>query len=63
VGTADDPGFAGPTWTRIDAGYCTGPSSGCQVAPGNPLQLWAFAGGTYRVEADNGASCTVGVDG
>jgi hypothetical protein len=59
VGTADDTGYPGPTWTKVDVGYCTGPSSGCQVAPGNPFQLWAYAGGPYRVEADNGVSCTV----
>jgi hypothetical protein len=59
VGNADDTGYPGPTWTKVDAGYCTGPSSGCQVAPGNPFKLWVYAGGPYKAEADNGASCTV----
>jgi len=62
VGTADDTGIAGPTWTRVEGGYCTGPSSGCQVTPGNPFQLWAFVGGRYEVEADNGVACTVDVE-
>jgi hypothetical protein len=62
VGTADDTGYPGPTWTMVDAGYCTGPSSGCQVVPGNPFQLWAYLGGSFKVEADNGVSCTANVD-
>lgn len=59
VGTADNTGYPGPTWTKVDVGYCTGPTSGCQVAPGNPFQLWAYTGGPYKVEADNGVWCTV----
>ncbi len=59
VGTADNTGYPGPTWTKVDAGYCTGPASGCQVAPDNPFQLWVYVGGPYKVQADNGVSCTV----
>lgn len=62
VGTADDTGYPGPTWTGNAGGYCTGPASGCQIVPGNPFQLWAYVSGSYKVEADGGASCTVRVD-
>jgi hypothetical protein len=55
VGTADDTGRAGPTWTRPGGGFCTGPESGCQNHPDNQYQLWVFANGagTYKVCADN----------
>lgn len=62
VGTAKDTGRPGPTWTREDGGYCTGPESGCAYSPDSQYQLWAYKGGRYKVEANNGASCSVYVD-
>ena len=59
VGRAKDTGKWGPTWTKADGGYCTGPDSGCQHHPDNPYELWAFKGGSYTVIGETGASCTV----
>jgi hypothetical protein len=61
VGTAKDTGRPGPTWTK-DGSYCTGPESGCTNSPDSQYQLWAYRGGSYKVESENGASCTVVVD-
>jgi hypothetical protein len=57
VGNALDTGQPGPTWTRIDGPtptYCTGPASGCQHAEENPYQLYVYASGTYKVQAQTG---------
>jgi hypothetical protein len=62
VGTAQDTGRAGPTWTKVDGGYCTGPASGCANSPDNQYQLRVYDAGHYKVEAANGVSCTVSVD-
>ncbi len=62
VGTAKDTGRPGPTWTKEDGSYCTGPESGCANSPNSPYQLWAYKGGRYKVEAKDGASCTVIVE-
>lgn len=59
VGKAKDTGRAGPTWTKADGSYCTGPDSGCQNHPDNQYQLLTFKPGSYTVTAENGASCTV----
>jgi hypothetical protein len=61
VGTAKDSGRPGPTWTKEDGSYCTGPESGCANGT-NQYQLWAYKGGRYTVEGENGASCTVIVE-
>jgi hypothetical protein len=62
VGKAKDTGRPGPTWTREDGGYCTGPESGCANSTESQYQLLVYRGGRYRVEAENGASCTVVVE-
>jgi hypothetical protein len=62
VGAARDTGRPGPTWRKSDGSYCTGPDSGCQNSPDNQFQLWAYASGSYKVEAENGVSCVVSVD-
>ncbi len=62
VGTAKDTGRPGPTWTKEDGGYCTGPESGCANSPNSQYQLWAHKGGRYKVESETGASCTVIVE-
>jgi hypothetical protein len=62
VGTARDTGRPGPTWTKEDGGYCTGPASGCENSPDNQYQLRVYAPGRYKVEAGNGVSCTVSVE-
>ncbi len=59
VGVAKDNGRPGPTWTKADGGYCTGPESGCDNHPNSQYGLWTYVGGTYTVTAANGASCTV----
>jgi hypothetical protein len=59
VGKAKDTGRPGPTWTKADGSYCTGPDSGCQNSPNNQYQLFTYVGGSYTVTAENGASCTV----
>jgi hypothetical protein len=59
VGKAKDTGRPGPTWTKADGSYCTGPESGCQNSPDNQYQLWTFTSGSYTVTAENGANCTV----
>ena len=59
VGVAKDTGRPGPTWTKGDGSYCTGPTSGCQNSPDNQFQLLVQAGGPYVVTAANGVSCTV----
>jgi hypothetical protein len=59
VGRAKDTGRPGPTWTKADGSFCTGPASGCANTPDGQYQLWAYLGGTYKVEAENGASCEV----
>jgi hypothetical protein len=59
VGTAKDTGRKGPTWTKADGSFCTGPASGCANGADSQYQLFAYLGGTYTVSAENGASCTV----
>jgi hypothetical protein len=59
VGKAKDTGRPGPTWTKADGSYCTGPDSGCQNHPDTQYQLWTYKSGSYTVAAENGASCTV----
>jgi hypothetical protein len=62
VGTAEDTGLPGPTWTR-DGEYCTTlAASGCEHVEGNPFALKADAPGTYKVCAENGACGEVIVD-
>jgi hypothetical protein len=61
VGVAKDTGRPGPTWTKEDGSYCTGPESGCVNTPDGQYQLWVYVGGTYRVAAENGAECKVQV--
>jgi hypothetical protein len=61
VGVAKDTGRPGPTWTKADGGYCTGPDSGCANSPDGQYQLWVYLSGTYRVAAENGADCTLDV--
>ena len=60
VGKARDTGRIGPTWTKADGSFCTGPESGCTNAD-NQYQLLVHVGGTYIVTAENGASCKVNV--
>jgi hypothetical protein len=62
VGTAKDTGRPGPTWTKEDGSYCTGPESGCVNSSDSQYQLWVYKGGRYKVEGENGASCTVVVE-
>jgi hypothetical protein len=59
VGQAKDTGRDGPTWTKADGSYCTGPESGCQNHPDTQYQLWTYQSGSYTVTAENGATCTV----
>jgi hypothetical protein len=59
VGRAKDTGRPGPTWTKADGSYCTGPDSGCQHHPDNPYLLLTYQGGSYTVSGETGASCTV----
>ena len=59
VGKAKDTGRPGPTWTKPDGTYCTGPDSGCEHHPDNPYELLTYKGGSYTVSGDTGASCTV----
>lgn len=61
VGEAKDTGRPGPTWTKADGSFCSGPESGCANSPDGQYQLWAYAGGSYRAAAENGADCTVEV--
>jgi len=62
VGRARDTGRYGPTWTKTDGGFCTGPASGCANHPDSQYQLFTYASGTYSVTAENGASCKVVVE-
>lgn len=62
VGIARDTGRPGPTWTKEDGTHCTGIASGCANSPESQYQLFAYRGGTYKVEAANGASCAVVVE-
>jgi hypothetical protein len=59
VGKAKDTGRIGPTWRKADGSFCTGPESGCANHPDNQYQLFTYRSGTYTVEAENGASCSV----
>jgi hypothetical protein len=60
VGKAKDTGRPGPTWTKGDGTYCTGPESGCENVPENQYQLVVYRrSGNYVVRAENGAECTV----
>ena len=59
VGKAKDTGRPGPTWTKGDGSYCTGPESGCQNHPDSQYQLFTYRSGTYVVTAENGATCSV----
>jgi hypothetical protein len=61
VGNAKDTGRPGPTWTKSDGGFCTGPESGCQNSD-NQYQLWVYSSGTYRVCAQTGECCSVVVE-
>jgi hypothetical protein len=60
VGKARDTGRNGPTWTKADGSFCTGPESGCQNHPDTQYQLFTYRGATYTVTAENGATCSVG---
>ncbi len=59
VGKAKDTGRPGPTWTKADGSYCTGPDSDCQNHPDNQYGLLTYKGGSYTVAGDTGSSCTV----
>ena len=59
VGKAKDTGRWGPTWTKADGSYCTGPESGCLNHPEVQYQLYTYKSGSYTVTGENGASCTV----
>ncbi len=59
VGKAKDTGKPGPTWTKADGTYCTGPDSGCAHHPDNPYELLTYKGGSYTVVGETGSSCTV----
>ena len=59
VGKAKDTGRPGPTWTKSDGSYCTGPDSGCQNHPDSQYQLFTYRSGKYTVTAENGATCSV----
>jgi hypothetical protein len=59
VGKAKDTGRPGPTWTKEDGTYCTGPESGCQNHPDNQYQLWGFHSGTFIVSGQTGDGCKV----
>jgi hypothetical protein len=59
VGKAKDTGRWGPTWTKADGSYCTGPESGCQNHPDVQYQLYTYKSGSYTVTGENGANCTV----
>jgi hypothetical protein len=59
VGKAKDTGRPGPTWTKADGTYCTGPDSGCQNHPDNQYGLLTYKGGSYTVSGDTGSGCTV----
>ena len=61
-GKARDTGRPGPTWTKPDGSFCTGPGSGCANHPESQYQLLSYVGGTYTVSAQNGASCRVVVE-
>jgi hypothetical protein len=52
VGTAEDTGRSGPTWTR-NGQYCTG-DNGCENHPVNQYLLLAGSSGTYKACAGNG---------
>ena len=62
VGKAKDTGRAGPTWTKADGSFCTGPESGVPTTRTASTQLLAYVAGTYRVTAENGATCKVVVE-
>jgi hypothetical protein len=62
TGKARDTGRYGPTWTKADGSFCTGPGNGCANGPDSQYQLFAYLGGTYTVTAENGASCKVVVE-
>jgi hypothetical protein len=59
VGHARDTGRPGPTWTKADGSFCTGPASGCENHPSTQYSLFTYVPGTYIVTAENGAECTV----
>jgi hypothetical protein len=59
VGKAKDTGRPGPTWTKADGSYCTGPASGCSNHPDNQFQLWTYGKGSWVATAENGAYCTI----
>jgi hypothetical protein len=59
VGHARDTGRPGPTWTKADGSFCTGPESGCENHPSTQYSLFTYKPGTYIVTAENGADCTV----
>ncbi|HXY38239.1 MAG TPA: hypothetical protein VEQ10_01130 [Vicinamibacteria bacterium] len=54
VGTAQDTGRSGPTWTH-GGKLCTGSGSGCENEPANQYQLRAYQNGTFTACAQNGA--------
>ena len=53
VGTARDTGRPGPTWTKADGTYCTGPDSGCENHPDNQYQVIAYQSGLYKACGKN----------
>ena len=62
LGTAKDTGRPGPTWTKEDGSYCARLESGSANSSDSQCQLWAYEGGRYKVEGENGESCTVVVE-
>jgi hypothetical protein len=64
VGTAQDTGEPGPTWTRVsDGAYCTDKASGCVHSPDSKFQLWVYEHGYYQVSGNKGGvACQAYVD-
>ncbi len=61
VGTAQDTGRIGPTWTRRDEGtFCTDVESGCRNSPNSQYQLLAYKPGWYRVCSNKPHATTKG---
>jgi hypothetical protein len=61
VGTAQDTGRPGPTWT-FNGKPCTGKESGCLNHPQNQHGLLVYVSGTFRVCARTGSCCEVVVE-
>jgi hypothetical protein len=64
VGKAKDNGRPGPTWTKDDGSYCTGPESGCENHPDNQYGLLVYdnGAGTYHMCSESGVCGSVMVD-